>query len=201
MSLRDLFKSGTACPPVQYNFTRLIGFNGVQVIRPSLKGETDVKIETLIRRSLLGFAVAGLLATGAWAQSAGSSGTPAQSSDIQKDRKDKRQDKRDIRADRKDRNADTRDIRGDRRDRNADNRDIRQDRRQLARSNAKNGVDSKRSQALRRDIRSDRKDRNADNRDIHNDKRDRRADNRDIRHDKRDVRRDRRDIRHDRRGH
>src|SRR5690348_7103945 len=134
------------------------------------EGDTHMKIENIIRQGMLGFAAIGLLAIGA---SATSSPVFAQQSDIHQDRKDVRQDKRDIRA--------------DKRDRRSDQRDINKDKRQLARSNAKNGVDSKRSRALRHDIRSDRRDRNKDTRDI--------------RHDRKDVRHDRRDIRHDRRGH
>ena len=65
-----------------------------------------MKLFTFIRHSIAGVAFAGLLATGAWAQSSDSSATVA----------DRHHDRQDLRQDRRDRNADNRDIRRDNRD-------------------------------------------------------------------------------------
>src|SRR5213594_1383150 len=63
--------------------------------------------ERVVHRSVLAVAFAGLLASGAYAQS--QDPTPQQQ-DIQNDKKDIRNDKKDLAKDRADRNADQRDI-------------------------------------------------------------------------------------------
>lgn len=62
-----------------------------------------MKLESILRHCLTAAALAGLLATGAWAQSA----TPTT---------DTQQDRQDLNKDRQDRNKDQRDINHDRRD-------------------------------------------------------------------------------------
>src|SRR5579863_6940320 len=127
---------------------QLCRFSSVQYPRAksrTFQGETDMNIAKTIRRSALGLAAMGLLSVGAWAQAPAAASSPAAPTAQQ----------RDIRHDRRNIRQDRRDIRSDKRDRRADQRDINHDRRQLARSNARNGVNSRRSQALRHDIRSD----------------------------------------------
>jgi hypothetical protein len=131
--------------------------------------ERKMKSERFLRCSVLGLAVAGLLAVGAYAQTA----TPApQQQDTHQDRRDLNKDRVDRNKDQRDINHDRRDVNKDRVDRNKDQRDINHDKRQLAGSNAKNGAGSTQSAALRKDIRSDRRDRNKDQRDINHDRRD-----------------------------
>ena len=112
------------------------------------------------------YALAGLLAAGAYAQDPN-----PQQQDMQSDKKDIRQDKKDLAKDRFDRHADQRDINNvnvdlakDRRDRNADQRDLNRDKRDLAKD--------------RKDRRKDQRDINKDKRDLHKDRKDLRADRR-----------------------
>src|SRR3989475_13227653 len=129
--------------------------------------------ERVVHRSVLAVAFAGLLASGAYAQS--QDPTPQQQ-DIQNDKKDLAKDradrnadqrdinhdKRDLSKDRADRNTDQRDINHDRRDlnkdrvdRNKDQRDINHDKAQLARDDRKFGANSAQAQADRKDLHAD----------------------------------------------
>ena len=77
-----------------------------------------MKVELLVRRGVLTFALAGLLAAGAYAQDPN-----PQQQDMQSDKKDIRQDKKDLAKDRFDRHADQRDINHDKVDLAKDRRD------------------------------------------------------------------------------
>ena len=72
-------------------------------------------LDTFLRRTLMGLALASLVSVGAWAQTP----STAPSQDLQNDQKDINHDnRRDLNKDRQDRNADQRDINHDRRDLN-----------------------------------------------------------------------------------
>src|SRR5712691_7077917 len=166
----------------------------------------SMSVEKIARKCLIGLALAGLLATGAWAQSDDGKGDlKSDTKDVRKDRKDLRKDRKDIRNDQKDLNKDRIDRNKDRRDLSKDQKDLAKDRRDL-REDIKEGdkADAAKDRADirkdQKDVNKDRKDLRSDNRDIHSDKKDLHADRKDARKDRKDIRKDRRDIRHDKHG-
>src|SRR5216683_1730356 len=85
----------------------------------------SMSVEKIARKCLIGFALAGLLATVAWAQSEDGKG------DVKSDKKDLRNDRKDLHNDRKDIRKDQKDLNQDRVDRNKDRRDLNKDRKDL----------------------------------------------------------------------
>src|SRR2546428_13653863 len=80
---------------------KLVGI--AQAIENSKGGKMDV--DKIVRRGLTGFALAGLLSVGAWAQSQTGSGSTTgsnpSSGDVKQDTKDLRKDKNDVRKERR----------------------------------------------------------------------------------------------------
>ncbi len=111
-----------------------------------------MSVEKIARRCLIGLALAGLLATGAWAQSDNSN------SDLKNDKKDLRKDRKDLHKDRKDIRNDQKNLNRDRIDRNKDRRDLNKDQKDLAKDR----------RDLREDIKEgDKADAAKDRADIH----------------------------------